>query len=279
MVETVGKKLELARKRKQISIEEAARATRMRPDKILDLEKDNYTNFPNMTYAKGFLLIYAKFLNVEVSDFADTLATTNPVGIEDYEYLNASERRVPHAAHRAPRPALWPFFMVMAVVFGAICVMYFILTLKRIAAPDTSDIALLASPSPLPSASPQASVEVRRVSAVASPLAMAATPAPSAIPAPSAMPTVASTPEPTATPTPVPVLKDVALKPIKKTWVKVVKDVQDSPPIFEDYLYPDAHGLKFRGYKFWIDVREKDAVEITKDGAPVAIDGNSVTIE
>ena len=112
MVESAGKKLQQARLHKQISVEEAARVTRMRPDKILDLEEDNYSNFPSMSYAKGFLLIYAKFLGVDVRDFADTLQTPNPVSSEDdYEYLNAGGQ----PAGRGPRPpAVFAFLRAAA---------------------------------------------------------------------------------------------------------------------------------------------------------------------
>ncbi len=103
MVESAGKKLQQARLRKQISVEEAARVTRMRPDKILDLEEDNYSNFPSMSYAKGFLLIYAKFLGVDIRNFADTLQTPNPVSSgDDYEYLNAAASFPAAAPTRRP---------------------------------------------------------------------------------------------------------------------------------------------------------------------------------
>ncbi len=102
MVNSVGKKLQQARLSKQLSIEEAARVTRIRPDKLIDLEEDNYSNFPSMSYAKGFLLLYARFLGVDVREFADTLHAPNPVSSDDYEYLNAA------AAGPRPRPPAVP---------------------------------------------------------------------------------------------------------------------------------------------------------------------------
>lgn len=266
MIET-GQKLQQARQRKQISIEEAARATRMRPDKIADLENDNYTNFPNMTYAKGFLLIYAKFLQVDVSDFVETLAPTNPVGTEDYEYLNASERRETNKVYRVKRRNLWPFFTAALVIAAASAMFLFYLTLRRIAtsepaAPEPLVDPAIAAASPIVRgvASPERTIPVLVAEAVASP-------APSASPA---LPPVAP-----VSPAP----KDIVLKPLKKTWVKVRKDVADSPPIFEDWLFPDARALKFRGVKFWIEVQDPAALEITRDGLPIVMDSSKVIIE
>ena len=260
MVETVGKKLLQARQRKQISVEEAARATRMRPDKIVDLENDNYTNFPNMTYAKGFLLIYAKFLQVDVVDFSETLTSTNPVGIEDYEYLNASERRQEHAVYRPQKKRFWPLVLTSLIVLAGAAVMYFILTIQRLAVPEPA-VAAAASPTPTVVAQPSAAT-VTKVAAS---------------PVPAMTESAAGTPRELAPKELVP--KDVVLKPLKKTWVKITRDVADSPPIFEDWLFPDARALKFRGVRFWIEIKDGGALEITRDGQPVAANSSKVTIE
>jgi len=102
MVNSVGNKLQQARLSKQLSVEEAARVTRIRPDKLIDLEEDNYSNFPSMSYAKGFLIIYARFLGVDVHDFAETLHTPNPVSSNDYEYLTAAAKGPPPSSSRRP---------------------------------------------------------------------------------------------------------------------------------------------------------------------------------
>ena len=62
--------------------------THIRQDRILDLEKDDYSNFPSLSYARGFLLIYARLLGVDVSEAAVRLENSNPVDIEEYEYLS-----------------------------------------------------------------------------------------------------------------------------------------------------------------------------------------------
>src|ERR1700741_2229723 len=87
MVESVGKKLHQARLQRGLTIDEAAHATKLRPDKIAALESDDYTRFANNIYAKGFLQIYGRFLKVDVDDYARTLDNANPISISDYQYL------------------------------------------------------------------------------------------------------------------------------------------------------------------------------------------------
>src|SRR5271154_1391424 len=87
MVESVGKKLNQARVKRGLTIDEAAHATKLRPDKIAALETDDYSRFANNIYAKGFLQIYARFLKVDVTDFSRTLDNSNPISVSDYQYL------------------------------------------------------------------------------------------------------------------------------------------------------------------------------------------------
>src|SRR2546423_488945 len=132
MVETVGRKLQQARLRKQISVEDAARATRVRPDKIIDLENDNYSNFPNIAYAKGFLLIYAKFLGVDVTDYADTLENANPVAIDEYEYLNAPTDHRPVVHYAPQKHSLLPLLIGAVLLIATAIIMYLVLSFQRL---------------------------------------------------------------------------------------------------------------------------------------------------
>jgi transcriptional regulator with XRE-family HTH domain len=328
MVNTVGKKLQQARLGKQLSIEEAARVTRIRPDKLLDLEEDNYSNFPSMSYAKGFLLLYARFLGVDVREFADSIHAPNPVSTDDYEYLNAAasgpqpapSRRPYHFAPRRERTIL-PI-VVFAVLAGAIgLVIYLAVSFERLgnlediaekkdlsASPAASSPAISTVPAnpaegepaapgpapalrnsppgivetspapgvippPLPGGTFDPSREVRRAvpvfptppgHAAASPAAASGTAAGLSLIAP------VSTPE---------AMKQVSIRPIRKTMVTIRKDVADSAPVFEDWLYPSDGPLKLSGHKFWIQVQDPGAVQITQDGQPVAAGQSDIQIE
>lgn len=99
MLETVGTQLRRARTARGISLEDAARATKIRSVRLADLEADVYTNFANLAYARGFLTSYGKYLTVDVRPFLDAFENTSTFGVDDYQYL--SEK--PVGVYRAPR--------------------------------------------------------------------------------------------------------------------------------------------------------------------------------
>jgi cytoskeletal protein RodZ len=336
MVNSVGSKLQQARLSKQLSIEEAARVTRIRPDKLLDLEEDNYSNFPSMSYAKGFLLLYARFLGVDVREFADSLHSPNPVSTDDYEYLNAAASGPPPAPARRPyhfapkrERTLLPVAVFGLLVGAIILGIYLWVSWERIGNPeDLADKRELSSTSeaspaistlpavpeeaaasaPTPVAAPPVPRVPPRVIVQASPGPMiSGAVQPHAIPAgtfdptrevrraeavfptppshanasPSVAPAIGAAPEismvvPVATPEAV---KQLSILPIRKTMVTIRKDVADSAPVFEDWLYPGDGPLKLSGHKFWIQVQDPGAVQITQDGQPVLADRADIQIE
>ena len=70
-MEPLGKKLQEARLRKKISIEEASRVTKIRAARLQEIENEDFSSFSSLAYAKGFLLIYGKYLDVDVSPYLD----------------------------------------------------------------------------------------------------------------------------------------------------------------------------------------------------------------
>ncbi len=75
-------------------------------------------------------------------------------------------------------------------------------------------------------------------------------------------------------------VSDVVVEPIKKTWVRIHKGAPDSPPIFEDYLYPPGPTLKLpRGARYFIEVRDQTAVQIRKNGTPIAYQAPGISIQ
>ena len=59
---TTGQKLAKARVAKGLSVDDVAHATKLRPDKVIALERDDYSRFPNNVYVKGFLQIYGRYI-------------------------------------------------------------------------------------------------------------------------------------------------------------------------------------------------------------------------
>ena len=78
-MQTIGERLEEARKRKGISLREAAEATKIRGDYLLKFEGNQYDiNLPEI-YVRGFLRTYANFLKLSVDKItADFVALGHP---------------------------------------------------------------------------------------------------------------------------------------------------------------------------------------------------------
>ena len=67
----VGQKLREERLKKGLTIEEIARATKIKESFLLTIENGEYEKLPSSTYAQGFVRNYIEFLNLPV---AETLA-------------------------------------------------------------------------------------------------------------------------------------------------------------------------------------------------------------
>ena len=56
---------------RNLTLDEAARMTKIRPARLAEIEADDFSQFPSLAYAKGFLLIYGKFFDVDVTPYLD----------------------------------------------------------------------------------------------------------------------------------------------------------------------------------------------------------------
>src|SRR3954463_636181 len=81
-MQTIGERLEEARKKKGISIREAAEATKIRGDYLQKFESNHFDIGLTEIYTRGFLRTYANFLKVP----ADRL-------LNDYAALGRGEAR------------------------------------------------------------------------------------------------------------------------------------------------------------------------------------------
>lgn len=321
MLDTAGKILHRARREKGISLEQAARATKMRAARIVDLENDNYAQFPNIAYAKGFLLLYGKYLGVDVSAYANSFQNSTRVSVDEYEYLNHPRVRSAPARGAQAVKSLAPLVVIGLFLLIAAAGTFLFISFKRLpdldatsaAGPgssnrlsrETTEPMSAAASLPIPESglAPNAAPEVLAPisdskAGAASPNAEGVRPVPE--PSTASSEAVESAPEEptriatsnaqptgddrswianaTRAPAAAPI-HEVSLQPLKKTWVRIQKDDPDSPPLFEDWLYPDARPLTFRGTRFWIKAGEKDALQIRKDGQPIRYEGSSITIE
>ena len=74
------------------------------------LENSDLTKFPNAAYAKSFLLMYARYLGVDLKSVASEIDTTTQMKVEGYQYLT----------NRAAEPLNgWTLtFALLTVLFG-----------------------------------------------------------------------------------------------------------------------------------------------------------------
>jgi hypothetical protein len=71
----------------------------------------------------------------------------------------------------------------------------------------------------------------------------------------------------------------IAIKPLKKTYIKVVVDNGSLQPAFERWISPTDGTVEFRGQKIAVRVLDRDAIQIKKNGKPVGDGDDDVTVE
>ena len=71
----------------------------------------------------------------------------------------------------------------------------------------------------------------------------------------------------------------VAIKPLKKTYIKVVVDNESLQPAFERWISPADGTVEFSGQKIAVRVLDRDAIQIKKNGKPIASGDEDVTVE
>lgn len=325
MVETVGKRLGEARLARGLTIDETAHATKIRPDKILALENDDYSRFGNNAYAKGFLILYGRFLHVDVAEQVRALETPSDIRLSEYQYLsNASPRPTERASRprKSRKPSFAPLIAFALLLIVGAFGFYFYVTAQRIGSLDRKSPASeaarptqplpapesgKASPAPVVASAPAVGVAPAfsatqpaptRQSSPIIPAVPVGTPTQPAAPPPASNPSTASAnslngfevrraeavpvSRVPATPAPAAVtggVNEVVVEALRKTWVKICKDDPNSPPIFMDYLYPNAAPLKLRGARFFIEARDPTGVQIRKNGAPMAYQPPGILVQ
>ena len=142
-IEGLGKKFQEARLARNLTLEEAARMTKIRPQRLAEIEGDDFSQFPSLAYAKGFLLIYGKFLDVDVTPYLDAFDDSESVTVDGYSYLQENERAKPVSAPVARRrPAATgpsnrvspvPLIVGIVVLVVGFLGMKFLLNVQRLA--------------------------------------------------------------------------------------------------------------------------------------------------
>src|SRR5436853_5837090 len=136
-MEGLGKKLQEARLARGLTLEEVGRMTKIRPAQLQEIENEDFSQFPSLTYAKGLLLIYGKFLDVDVSPYLEAFETSETLTTDGYSYLQDNpapkpSRPVPVRRHSGGRGSFVPFVIGVVILVVGFVGMKWILEVQRL---------------------------------------------------------------------------------------------------------------------------------------------------
>jgi cytoskeletal protein RodZ len=313
MAESVGRRLQQARLAKNLEIEEIAETTKIRPERIIDLEADEYTLFPNLAYAKSFLAKYAKFLEINIQEELDRFQVERAISLNAYQYLTSQPqpKRSSEARRITPKgfrvPPVVVAILLLIVLVGVPLFSYLALNVPRVVGVRFADAknGEIERPKDAPV---KAGLE-RKPSDLLSESGVSSSDANPAMPsqsqkqddeakeglAPASSPIQAHLEEgvevrralPVGSPaadaqvrTVAPTFPDKKLEVriLKRTYVKVTKDQEGAQPVFEGFAGPDSRPIVVAGKRFWVHVLDKGAVEVRKDGQVVPSDSGDIVI-
>lgn len=135
MADSIGDRLRKVRLERGLSLEEVGLATCIRPEKLAALEADDYSGFPSMAYARGFLTMYGKHLGIDVTAAARSLEGHSAIHLQEYQYLkNAQFGPLPEdaVAPRERSPSLVPLLVFGGIILLVVIIFWILLTVRRL---------------------------------------------------------------------------------------------------------------------------------------------------
>ncbi len=311
-IEGLGKKFQEARRARNLTLDEAARMTKIRPSRLAEIEADDFSQFPSLAYAKGFLLIYGKFLDVDVTPYLDAFEDSERVTVDGYSYLQENQPSKPVSAPVVPRRPVatggrdrispMPLIVGIVVLVIGFSVMKLLLNVQRLA-PARAASTAQASPgaSTVPSSKPGPAASAPGTVASAQSVAPSASPAGTAAPPETrkALAAASAGPAEPEVRRAKPVTREdlaktqatsnsspaesgeqnrVAIRPLKRTYVRVIVGDEKGKPAFERWVSPTDGPVEFSGKHVSIRVLDPDAVKITKNGKALEENDEDVTV-
>ncbi len=311
-MEGLGEKFQKARAARNLTLEEAGRMTKIRPAKLAEIEAEDFSQFPSLAYAKGFVLIYGKFLGIDVTPYLEGFETSERITVDGYSYLQDNPAPAPRRTEIIPkrssgnRSSLMPLIIGVVVLVAGFTVLKFMMDVRRLKPSAQRDAQALAQ-STLPAATPAGVIAPRALPADSTPAPSAlATAAPTLEPAPpppvaTPLPAVALTAPPEGEPevrraepvhpedlakaapalppaTPPGGINRFDIRPLKKTFVRVTVD-QATGPSLERWLNVSEGPLQFQGKRIAVKLLDPTAVEIRKNGKVITRGDSDVRLE
>jgi cytoskeleton protein RodZ len=156
-MEGLGKKLRDARLARGLTLDDAYRVTKIRPNRLEAIENEDFSLFDSLTYSKAAVLIYGKFLEVDVSPYLESFETSESVTVDGYAYLQDApdpepvrpvtvRRRSSSPGGGGGRSSFMPLIIGVLVLVIGFTVMKWFLQMQRLnprptPAPGTSPLA------------------------------------------------------------------------------------------------------------------------------------------
>src|SRR5437762_10164450 len=117
MPNTLGEQLRAQRKRKGITLEQAAADTRIREKFLTALEAGDYPTLPGAVYTRGFLRNYAEYLDLETDEL---------VALFQQERGGAPPEPTPKRTFKPYRPVVHQSLIFRPVVFVPVLIIAFV---------------------------------------------------------------------------------------------------------------------------------------------------------
>lgn len=309
-MEGIGEKFQKARLARNLTLEEAARMTKIRPAKLAEIEAEDFSHFPSLAYAKGFLLIYGKFLKVDVTPYLEAFETSERMTVDGYSYLQENHTVKPRRTEVARKSSgnkssLLPLVVGIVVLVAGFALLKLMMDVRRIKPASERDAQALALATPTPSAEIPGGIVAPRA------LPADSTPAPAAI---VMAPTPLATPEPTlaaevtpeasepevrraepvhaadlakapaalasVAPSPSPSANRFDIRPLRKTFIRITVDGEGGGrSSFERWMDVTGAPVQLRGKRIAIKVLDPSDVEIRKNGKIVVRGDTDVRLE
>src|SRR2546423_2702145 len=86
-MEGLGKKLKEARLARGLTLDDAYRMTKIRPNRLEAIENEDFSLFDSLTYSKAAVVVFGKILEDDVSPYLEAFETSENVTLDGYSYL------------------------------------------------------------------------------------------------------------------------------------------------------------------------------------------------
>jgi len=157
----IGARLGAARAKAGISLEKAAKDTRIRVLKLKELEADDFSGFAHPTYARLFLLDYAEYLGLPLDEIRPMLPDQAGSAAGGFQYIDALAADLPRKSGSPRRRRRWIlFFAIVSVGFllllaAALFTYFTFQKIERVARSKPLAEVTAAEPQPAPEPTPE----------------------------------------------------------------------------------------------------------------------------